>query len=218
MTRRIFSFDPPDRFVCGTVGQPGQRTFFLQATKGGQVVSVALEKQQVAVLAERLAVLLLNLREARSTDDPGNTGATAPAFAQLAPAGPNVDASAPAETRTTSDASAPPDASPLAEPVVELFRVGTLVLGWDGDRERVVIEARELRPPAAGEDEEADEIADDAPDGPDVVRVHLTPHAAEGFVTRALAVVRAGRPPCPMCGEPLDPGGHFCVRRNGYTH
>ena len=63
MSRRVFSFDPPDRFVCGAIGQPGQRTFFLQASKGRQVVSVALEKVQVAALAERLAALLLSLRE-----------------------------------------------------------------------------------------------------------------------------------------------------------
>ena len=54
----MFVFDPPDRFVAGTVGQPGQRTFFLQARKAGQVVSVVLEKVQVAALAERLDALL----------------------------------------------------------------------------------------------------------------------------------------------------------------
>src|SRR3954452_19937038 len=63
MPRRVYSFDPPDRFVAGAVGQPGQRTFFLQASKGSNVVSVALEKAQVAVLAERVATLLLALRQ-----------------------------------------------------------------------------------------------------------------------------------------------------------
>src|SRR3954454_21954574 len=63
MARRVHTFDPPDRFVAGAVGQPGQRTFFLQATKGGHIVSVALEKAQVAVLAERVATLLLALRQ-----------------------------------------------------------------------------------------------------------------------------------------------------------
>ena len=58
MTRRLFVFDPPDRFVAGTVGEPGNRTFFLQARRGRPVVSVVLEKVQVAVLAERLGVLL----------------------------------------------------------------------------------------------------------------------------------------------------------------
>ena len=58
MSRRMYFFDPPDRFVAGTVGEPGQRTFFIQARKAGQVVSVVLEKVQVAVLANRLNQLL----------------------------------------------------------------------------------------------------------------------------------------------------------------
>jgi len=53
MTRRRFVFDPPERFVAGAMGQPGDRTFFLQARDGGRVVSVMLEKTQVAVLAGR---------------------------------------------------------------------------------------------------------------------------------------------------------------------
>jgi uncharacterized repeat protein (TIGR03847 family) len=56
--RQVHLFDPPDRFVAGTVGQPGERTFYLQASAAGRVVSVALEKMQVSVLAERIDVLL----------------------------------------------------------------------------------------------------------------------------------------------------------------
>ena len=58
MTRRLFIFDEPDRFVTGTVGEPGDRTFYLQARKGKAVVSVVLEKSQVAVLAARMTELL----------------------------------------------------------------------------------------------------------------------------------------------------------------
>jgi uncharacterized repeat protein (TIGR03847 family) len=58
MARRLFIFDEPDRFVAGTVGDPGDRAFFLQARKGGAIVSVGLEKTQVAALAERLDDLL----------------------------------------------------------------------------------------------------------------------------------------------------------------
>ena len=54
----IHEFDPPERFVVGTVGEPGPRTFFLQARAGARMVSVALEKQQVAALAERVDELL----------------------------------------------------------------------------------------------------------------------------------------------------------------
>src|SRR5215210_2116161 len=71
MTRRRYVFDLPDRFVAGTVGDPGNRTFFLQARDAGRVVSVVLEKVQVAVLADRLNQLLDELEQrgiARSSD------------------------------------------------------------------------------------------------------------------------------------------------------
>src|SRR6266508_980786 len=61
MPRRRYIFDPPDRFVAGAIGEPGDRAFFLQAREGRRVVSVALEKVQVAVLAERLGALLEEL-------------------------------------------------------------------------------------------------------------------------------------------------------------
>src|ERR671929_160242 len=54
----VHRYDPPERFVAGTVGPPGQRTFFLQARSGNRITSVALEKQQVAVLAEKVDALL----------------------------------------------------------------------------------------------------------------------------------------------------------------
>ncbi|HUG48664.1 MAG TPA: DUF3090 family protein [Candidatus Limnocylindria bacterium] len=202
MTRRIFHFDPPDRFVCGALGLPGQRTFYLQASKGRQVVSVALEKAQVAVLAERLATLLLALRERG------------------------------VELADESLLAQPPEADPLVEPVVEQFRVGVLTLAWDAERAQVVIEAREMTAADLEENDEPETETEseedpteglalpdaDAPDGPDLVRVHLPPADAHAFVGGAVAAVQAGRPPCPLCGEPLDASGHFCVRRNGYTH
>src|SRR2546423_12051566 len=54
----VYTYDPPDRFVAGAVGQPGERAFYLQATGAGRVTSVALEKFQVRLLAERLDQLL----------------------------------------------------------------------------------------------------------------------------------------------------------------
>lgn len=58
MVRRVFDFDTPDRFVAGAVGEPGSRTFYLQARQGGALVSVGLEKTQVAALAGRISDLL----------------------------------------------------------------------------------------------------------------------------------------------------------------
>src|SRR5881397_676897 len=57
--RQVHLFERPVRFVAGTVGQPGDRTFYLQASDdGGRTVSVALEKTQVQVLADRMNELL----------------------------------------------------------------------------------------------------------------------------------------------------------------
>src|SRR6476619_7009341 len=70
MASVIHSFDPPERFVAGTVGPPGQRTFFLQARTGGRVTSVALEKQQVSVLAERIDELLDELISSTEASSP----------------------------------------------------------------------------------------------------------------------------------------------------
>lgn len=58
MARRVFVFDSPDRFIPGTVGEPGERSFYLQARKGGALVTVGVEKAQVAVLARRMDDLL----------------------------------------------------------------------------------------------------------------------------------------------------------------
>ena len=179
----VFYYDPPDRFVAGSVGQPGDRTFYLQATSAGRVTSVALEKFQVSLLAERLDELLDEvLRRTGAAED--------------------IPESAPPSLR---------DDGPLDLPLTEDFRVGAIALAWDGDGDRVVIEAQE--------DSEApiEPLSDDIPaDGPGVLRVRITPSAARAFAHRALSLVAAGRPPCPLCGLPLDAGGHVCPRQNGH--
>jgi uncharacterized repeat protein (TIGR03847 family) len=183
--RQVFLYDPPDRFVAGTVGTPGERTFFLQASGGGRVTSVALEKVQVALLAERLEELLDEVLR--------RSGGTAP-----------IPAVAPAELE---------DTAPLDQPLLEEFRVGTLALAWDGDDDRIVIEAQAV---AEGESAAESEPLSDEAEGPDVLRVRIPPAVARAFAKRALAVVAAGRPPCPLCGQPLDPAGHICPRQNGH--
>jgi uncharacterized repeat protein (TIGR03847 family) len=182
MTRRRFLFETPDRFVAGTVGEPGNRTFFLQARDGTRVVSVALEKVQVAALIQRLDQLLDEL------DRRGIEGAgTLQAFDG--------------------------DPAPLDEPINEAFRAGTLALGGDTQDDLVLLEAREQ---TEDEEEEDEAFDDEADDGPDLLRVRITALAARAFVGRALRVLAAGRPPCPLCGQPLDPQGHLCPRRNGH--
>src|ERR1700712_384391 len=74
--RQLFLFTRPSRFVTGTVGTPGERTFYLQAVEGPRVVSVALEKQQVEVLADRLEQLLDEIVERTGTALPASDADT----------------------------------------------------------------------------------------------------------------------------------------------
>jgi uncharacterized repeat protein (TIGR03847 family) len=179
MPRQVFLFERPSRFVAGTVGVPGGRTFFLQAADGARVVSVSLEKQQVAVLADRLEQLL--------DEVVARTGTALPAIES--------------------------DSAALQQPVDEEFRVSAMGLAWDGDSGLVVIEAL-----APAEDAEVAEqtLLEDVEEGPDALRVRIEPGRARAFIERARRVIAAGRPPCPLCGLPLDPAGHVCPRQNGY--
>lgn len=179
----VYSYDPPERFVAGTIGQPGERTFYLQARAGRRITSVALEKVQVSLLAERLEELLDEVLR--------RTGGQAA-----------VPAAAPVDLA---------DDQPLELPLMEEFRVGAIALAWDGEDQRVVIEAQEQS------DSPVEPLSDEVPeDGPGVLRVRITPGQARAFSERAMRIVSQGRPPCPLCGLPLDAEGHVCPRQNGH--
>ena len=165
----VHDFDPPDRFIVGTVGPPGQRTFFLQALSGRRLVSVSCEKEQIQILADRVNDVLDQ-------------------FARLRRSVPG-----------------PEDNDPLTTPIEDEFRVATLSLAWDSNREVVVIEAFDADIPEAAEDE------DEATDVPEEflesmasrqsVRVVLSPPQARSFVRRAQALVSAGRPRAPSAAD-----------------
>ena len=82
---------------------------------------------------------------------------------------------------------------------------------------RAVVDEERTRPTPRRPDEVV-EVDDDDEDGPDLLRVRLDAPAARGFIAHAVEVIAAGRPPCPLCGLPLNPEGHICPRRNGYMH
>ena len=189
----IHRFDPPERFVPGTVGEPGQRTFFLQARSGAQVTSVSLEKQQVQILGERVAELL---DELISTED---SEATVPAMTPVGLI----------------------DNEPLEQPIQEEFRAGTITLSWDADDERVVIEVFpvaevEVEIPVDAEEQELIDLPIEEPEPEELLLVRMPAAMARAFATRAESVVAAGRAPCPFCGGPMDAEGHLCPRANGY--
>ncbi|MFL6047723.1 MAG: DUF3090 domain-containing protein [Propionibacteriaceae bacterium] len=187
----VHRYDAPDRFVAGTVGQPGERTFFLQAREGNRMTSVACEKQQVSVLAEHLDRVLdeVQRRSAGQVDVP--------------PA-----------------SSAAHDTDPLDAPINEEFRVGTMTIAWDPSIDRIVIELFsnvdvDDEEQAAGTPAETADDPDEI-DADEVFVVKITASYARDFVARAQALVAAGRPSCPFCLQPIDPQGHICPRANGY--
>lgn len=183
----VHGFDPPERFVTGTVGPPGQRTFFLQARSGTRVVSVALEKQQVQALAERIDELLDEVMSSEVNE------AMIPAVAPI-----GLD-----------------DSDPLEQPIEEEFRAGTMTLSWDPGDERVVIEVFPFSEAAVVTPDQLDEDFEE-PEPDEVLLVRMAPGPARAFVKRAEQVLEAGRPSCPFCGNPIDPDGHLCVRANGF--
>lgn len=104
----------PDRIVVGTVGMPGERTFYLQTRKDGVVTSVVLEKQQAAVLSEKVDQLLNEVKATRP------------------------------EVPVPSEIPVARDVDPLEMPLIEEFRVGSMALGWDDAQTVVVIEAHAI--------------------------------------------------------------------------
>lgn len=115
MPTLVHEYAWPDRIVVGTVGRPGERTFYLQVRTGPQITSIALEKQQSAILAEKIDEILDELARV------GGTALTIP--------------------RTTPVELI--DNDPL-DPVQEQFRAGTMSLGWDPATAQIVVEAYSL--------------------------------------------------------------------------
>lgn len=187
----VYRYDSPDRFVAGTVGQPGERTFFLQAREGNRITSVVVEKQQVSVLAEHLERVLDEvLHRSRG------------------------QAEVPPPVRQAADNS------PLDAPISEEFRVGTMTIAWDPSANRVVIELfSNVDRSDSDEDDEAETGAGGGEpeiDADEMIVVRISPAYARDFIARAQALVAAGRPACPFCLQPIDADGHICPRANGY--
>lgn len=153
--------EAPDEFTVGTVGPVGERVFLMQCRQGSELLTLKVEKQQVAVLASYLA---------RIVREVGRPGAL------------------PKDVVFRAD----------EEPA---WVVGTIGVSYDEASTRIVVVAEEL----AQEDEEGS-----------VARISVTLEQAAAFAVVATGLVEAGRPPCPLCGLPLDPSGHDCPRTNGH--
>ncbi|MGH8973707.1 MAG: DUF3090 domain-containing protein [Acidimicrobiia bacterium] len=192
------NFDPVDTIAAGAVGEPGHRTFFIQAQRGGQMLSVLVEKEQVAILSERMGHLLDQVAE----QFPGE------------------------------ETPADPGSGLLEGDPVPLFRALAIGIGFDPGRRMVVLELHE-RAIEDNEDEGGDEDDGPSDEPPEaetgapavagteaedsyLARLYLTPGQARAMASRGIEAVVAGRPPCPLCGGPLDPEGHVCPKLNGH--
>ncbi len=157
----IFDLENADRIAVGAVGDPGQRVFVLQARRAGLLVTMKIEKQQVAALVEYLARVLSDVPRAGELPEAN-------------------------------------DLEPYGEPD---FVVGTLAVSYDEEADQIVLVAEEL----VGEDE-----------SPSSTRITISREQIAAFAIQGRLLVSAGRPPCPLCGYPLDPRGHVCPKANGH--
>jgi uncharacterized repeat protein (TIGR03847 family) len=176
--------DDVEGLSTGAVGEPGARAFYLQARNSTSQLTVLVEKEQIALLATE-AIAFLD----RLADEYPEVAVTLPeAVAEL------------------------------QEPTVPLFRARLIGLGFDPERELVLIELREH--PASDDEEldELDDLEDEDEDGDEedgyVARIYATRPQVRAMASRGSTVVASGRPPCSLCGMPMDPAGHRCPRWN----
>lgn len=162
-----FDMRSPAEFGAFTIGEPGNRTFLLQAVEDDRVVTLKVEKQQVMALSEYLAGIMADLPEVDASGTPAG------------------------------------DLRPPAEPA---WAVGGLAVAYEQEEDRILLVAEELLM--------VDEEDLDALDNPATARFHLTREQVARFIDSADELVAAGRPPCQLCGQPLDPSGHICPRLN----
>ncbi|TAJ49388.1 MAG: DUF3090 family protein [Herbiconiux sp.] len=169
----VHEFAWPDRVVVGTVGLPGARTFYLQVRDGARSSAVALEKEQAALLAEKVDEILDELMV-----NDGNRF--------------SVPAVTPAELI---------DDDPLELPVEEQFRAGALSLGWDPSTAQIVIEAYpfievEVEVGDDGSIEvDIDSLDPSQVEPEEMVLVRFPVGTARAFAKRTREIVAAGRPP-----------------------
>jgi len=184
--RIIYNHEDANRFIVATIGVPGERAFFLQTVSQAGTTTVAVEKSQVAALAERLRELITEVRRNKiaSLDE--------------------------------LELPAVIDNESLEFPIDEEFRAGVMGISWDPQTQRVAIEIQSIADGEFTELISEDEELAGVEDPPDLLRLTLRLNQVRGFCNRADLVLQAGRSVCPFCGLPIDATGHLCPRANGY--
>jgi uncharacterized repeat protein (TIGR03847 family) len=175
MSSLEFEIKPVSKITTDAIGEPGKRTFYLQAQSEEQVVTLLIEKQQVQSLAIGVEQFLEDLQKRH-------------------PKIPQASADY-VETEMT-----------LEKPVDPAFRVGQLGLGYDEEKDLLILVAREWKPD------------EDEGEGASVARFWCTRSQLRAMCHWGLELANRGRPICGNCGQPIDKEGHFCPKSNGHRH
>jgi len=179
-------FDPVDTVTAGAVGEPGQRVFFIHATKDNATVTIKLEKEQVAILADRLLALLHDVVEVSGDEVAAEQMMVAP----------------------------PDDVEPLFRALaIGLGYDSSRAMVLVELHENVVETDENDEEVDTGFD---DDVGDADTEEGFIARLHLTPAQAKAMAERGAQAVAGGRPLCQLCGFPMDPGGHVCPATNGH--
>lgn len=186
-----YEFSHTSRFTVGTVGEPGRRVFYLQVGDAYDTVSLKLEKQQVQALAQFFVGLLADL----PTPD---ANITVPAFMEP-----------PFPDWTVGQIAVGVDESDADNSLIVMIE--ELVVSEEPVAEELLAELEEI------EDDERLEQTIESLMGKSegaTVKARISIDQAAAFVEVSNQLMSQGRPPCRLCGQPLDPDGHFCPRLN----
>jgi uncharacterized repeat protein (TIGR03847 family) len=202
MPRMEIDLNPVLHITTDAIGQPGKRVFYIQGQDQTRVVTLIIEKIQIQTLALGVEDFL----------------------SEISQRFPNLSESTPEYDETLMR---------IQPPVDPLFRVGELALAYDSDNDLAILIANEINlsedqsqeiegaeDAPLDEADEADAIDEsvDAEGTTSVVRFWCTRSQLRALCRWGLEVAEHGRPICPYCGQPMDPAGHFCPKRNGHKH
>jgi uncharacterized repeat protein (TIGR03847 family) len=162
MPSESFDLERVTRLTAGAIGEPGKRVFYLQLRSGSELISLAIEKEQLRALTERLQEVFSRVTVAA----PGKL----------------------------------PDMA-LEQPIDPRWRVGFMTLTYSDDEKTFDVSLVELV---------------DEGDEPATGHFHASLPQMQALATHAVSVISAGRPPCPLCGGPIDHNGGICPRLNGH--
>lgn len=170
MPEFTYDLDPVTRITANTVGEPGKRVFYVQARRERELVSLICEKEQVRALSQAINQLLEDLAEKNPL------------------------------LSSTDDMMILASDMGLEEPLESRFRVAQMGIGYDADRDMVVLVMQ------GAVDDEGDEAL--------TARFCATRQQMRALSEHAVQIVAQGRKICGNCGRPIDAGGHFCPQMN----